>query len=113
MSITSSIVSITMHYSTTLTQKGQVTIPVEIRRSLGLKTGQKVAFVTKGDDVVIKPAKDFLSLKGSVSAIESVAKNKKEKKKKRYSDDEADKAMKSFMKKMYFYRNLLRSRKIV
>ncbi len=30
---------------TTLTRKGQVTLPVEIRRRLGLKEGDKVAFV--------------------------------------------------------------------
>ena len=31
--------------STTVTRKGQVTVPAEIRRALGLKRGDKVAFI--------------------------------------------------------------------
>ncbi|HYU17829.1 MAG TPA: AbrB/MazE/SpoVT family DNA-binding domain-containing protein [Chloroflexota bacterium] len=30
---------------TTVTRKGQVTVPIEIRRALGIKQGDKVAFV--------------------------------------------------------------------
>lgn len=33
--------------------KGQVTIPVEIRRKLGLKEGDKVVFVQQNDNVII------------------------------------------------------------
>ncbi|GHU81617.1 AbrB family transcriptional regulator [Clostridia bacterium] len=33
--------------------KGQVTIPVEIRRKLGLKEGDKVIFAEKGGDIVL------------------------------------------------------------
>lgn len=33
--------------------KGQVTIPVEIRRKLGLKDGDKVVFAEKGGDIVL------------------------------------------------------------
>jgi AbrB family looped-hinge helix DNA binding protein len=36
---------------TTLTRKGQVTIPVEIRRALGLKEGDKVAFTMEDGTV--------------------------------------------------------------
>ncbi len=32
-----------------LTSKGQVTIPIGVRRKLGLKTGQQVDFVIDGD----------------------------------------------------------------
>jgi AbrB family looped-hinge helix DNA binding protein len=35
----------------TLSNKGQVTVPVEVRRSLGLKTGDKIAFVLDNDQV--------------------------------------------------------------
>jgi antitoxin PrlF len=52
-------------YTSTLTQKGQVTIPVEIRRLLDLKTSQKVQFEVDGESVKIKPTDDLLSLKGS------------------------------------------------
>ncbi|MDF1490028.1 AbrB/MazE/SpoVT family DNA-binding domain-containing protein [Tessaracoccus caeni] len=34
--------------TTTMTSKGQVTVPKEIRELLGLKTGDKIAFVPLG-----------------------------------------------------------------
>jgi AbrB family looped-hinge helix DNA binding protein len=44
---------------TVVTRKGQVTIPVEIRKALGIKEGDKVAFVLEDDQVK-------LTRKGSV-----------------------------------------------
>ncbi|MCL5961191.1 MAG: AbrB/MazE/SpoVT family DNA-binding domain-containing protein [Chloroflexi bacterium] len=41
---------------TTLTQKGQVTIPAEIRSLLGLKPHDKVRFEIEGDVVKLRPA---------------------------------------------------------
>jgi antitoxin PrlF len=38
---------------TVVTRKGQVTIPVEIRRKLGLKEGDKVAFAMEADRVLL------------------------------------------------------------
>jgi AbrB family looped-hinge helix DNA binding protein len=38
-------------YKTTLTRKGQVTIPAEIRRAMGLKEGDLLAFVLDGEEV--------------------------------------------------------------
>lgn len=43
-------------HTSQLTRKGQVTIPAEIRRQLGLQQGDKVAFVQDGDTVTVKPA---------------------------------------------------------
>ncbi len=41
---------------TTLTSKGQATIPVEVRRRLGLEGGDKIAFVIDEDEVrVVRP----------------------------------------------------------
>jgi len=37
--------------TSTLTSKGQVTIPAEVRRRLGLHPGDRVAFVVDGDEV--------------------------------------------------------------
>ena len=37
--------------TSTLTSKGQVTIPAEVRRRLGLHPGDRVAFVVDGDAV--------------------------------------------------------------
>ncbi|MCL4418341.1 MAG: AbrB/MazE/SpoVT family DNA-binding domain-containing protein [Actinobacteria bacterium] len=42
---------------TTITKKGQVTIPVEIRHLLGFKAKDKVAFRIDGDNVRLAPAK--------------------------------------------------------
>jgi antitoxin PrlF len=44
---------------TVVTRKGQVTIPADIRRALGIKEGDKVAFVLEDDQVK-------LTRKGSV-----------------------------------------------
>jgi antitoxin PrlF len=41
---------------TRLTQKGQVTIPAEIRSRLGLKPKDVVRFELEGDEVKLKPA---------------------------------------------------------
>ena len=42
-------------YSTVVTRKGQVTIPAEIRRSLGLKQGDRVRFVQENGRVTLEP----------------------------------------------------------
>lgn len=45
------------HYST-ITSKGQLTIPQEIRKRLGLETGDRVEFVVEeGGRTVIRPAR--------------------------------------------------------
>ena len=53
---------------TTVTQKGQVTIPAPIRKALGLKRGDQVKFTLKKKVAQIKPAKKFsiMSLYGSL-----------------------------------------------
>lgn len=51
----------------TMTRKGQVTIPKVIRDRLGLKEGEKVFFMMRGEEVVLKVIKGtILELKGSV-----------------------------------------------
>lgn len=49
-----------------MTQKGQVTVPVQIRKKLGLKPGQKVVFNQEKGAARLKPAIDFFSLKGFI-----------------------------------------------
>jgi len=36
-----------------ITSKGQITIPIDIRKKLGLKDGDKVLFIEDGDKVVM------------------------------------------------------------
>ena len=44
-----------------MTRKGQVTIPVHIRRLLGLRTSDRVAFVVTGGRVEIAPAQSVVA----------------------------------------------------
>ena len=63
---------------TTITQKGQVTIPVDVRRLLRLKTGDQIKFtVGPGKEVKIKPIKRFsvMSLYGSLKPKTEYTKN--------------------------------------
>ena len=51
----------------TMTRKGQVTIGWAIRDRLGVKEGEKVLFVMRGEEVVLKVIKGtILDLRGSV-----------------------------------------------
>jgi len=54
----------------TITSKGQVTIPVEVRRHLGLDTGAKIAFVIDPDGVRVRPVRFTLeSIFGSIEPL--------------------------------------------
>ncbi len=57
----------------TVTSKGQVTIPVEVRRYLGLKTNDKVAFVIGTDGTVQIQAPRYptiASLRGAAGSLD-------------------------------------------
>ncbi len=41
-------------FLTTMTTKGQVTVPAEIRRRLGLRPGEKVSFEDAGDFIKVR-----------------------------------------------------------
>ncbi len=55
-----------MQFSSRITSKGQVTIPKKIRDDLNIKTGDVIQFVKKREDIVIKPVKTLLDLKGVI-----------------------------------------------
>jgi AbrB family looped-hinge helix DNA binding protein len=44
-----------------MTRKGQVTIPVEIRRLWNIKEGDRVDFIRDGDQVRIEPVGDVVA----------------------------------------------------
>ena len=46
-----------MRYSSTVSSKGQITIPQAIRDRLGLRTGDHVDFVIEGERTVIRPSR--------------------------------------------------------
>ncbi len=50
----------------TMTTKGQVTVPVDFRKMLGLSPNDRVIFTKKGKDIVIRKAVDILDLAGSL-----------------------------------------------
>jgi AbrB family looped-hinge helix DNA binding protein len=51
-----------------LTSKGQVTIPIAIRKKLGLKPHDQVVFEERDENtIVIRKAADLLSLAGSLA----------------------------------------------
>lgn len=57
-----------MQFTTSVTQKGQATIPAIIRKHLGIKTNSKVVFEVKNNEVILKSAEDFFAMKGSVKS---------------------------------------------
>lgn len=54
----------------TITSKGQVTVPIQIRRLLGLKPKAKVAFLQKKDGIHIAvPRYTLDTIKGAIPAL--------------------------------------------
>jgi AbrB family looped-hinge helix DNA binding protein len=43
--------------SSTISSKGQVTVPVEVRHRLGLKEGDRVEFVFESGRTILRPAR--------------------------------------------------------
>lgn len=43
-----------MTYNSTVTSKGQMTLPVEFRKKLGIKPGERVTVDLKGDKVIVQ-----------------------------------------------------------
>jgi len=52
----------------TLTSKGQITIPLQVRTALGLETGDRVEFMEAGDGqyMIMAATKSVLNLKGFI-----------------------------------------------
>lgn len=48
-------ISCTMYGVSTITQKGQVVIPADFRRALGLKPSTRVSFSLREQEIVVKP----------------------------------------------------------
>ncbi len=59
---------------TTVTQKGQVTIPLYFRDMFGIKTGSKVFFEEKDGFLGLRPAPDFFSYKGALAGSKRASK---------------------------------------
>lgn len=70
-------------YSSTITSKGQATIPAPLRRKLNVKPGQKILFVEQPNGVLINRIPDISELKGSLKPRIKV----------RYTDKKANEAI--------------------
>ncbi|MBI2334197.1 AbrB/MazE/SpoVT family DNA-binding domain-containing protein [Candidatus Daviesbacteria bacterium] len=81
-----------MFYHSSLTQKGQATIPVPIRQFLGLKPGQVVTFEKRGEDIL---------LQNQQKLIEELYGSLKPKVKVKYSDKKADEAIGKMLAEEY------------
>ncbi|HBN83285.1 MAG TPA: AbrB/MazE/SpoVT family DNA-binding domain-containing protein [Clostridiales bacterium] len=55
-----------------ITSKGQITIPIQIRKRLNLKEGDKVVFMTEGDNVIIENS-TRVAIKEAQKAFEGLA----------------------------------------
>ncbi len=52
-------------FQSTMTNRGQITIPAEIRERLHLAAGNKIEFMVKGEQIIMLPInKSIRSLKG-------------------------------------------------
>ena len=62
--------------SSTISSKGQVTVPIEVRHRLGLKAGDRLEFVFEDGKTVLRPARletnPFLAYLGVLPAFSSV-----------------------------------------
>lgn len=45
-------------YISTVTQKGQATIPIFVRNKLGIKPNGKVVFEQRGEEFIVKPVEN-------------------------------------------------------
>jgi len=48
----------------TISTKGQITLPARMRKQLGIKAHDRVVVETSGNSILIEPAADFFELKG-------------------------------------------------
>lgn len=54
-----------MTYST-ITSRGQTTLPVAVRRALDLKAGDRIIYEIQGDSVVVRPHSGAMAVFGSL-----------------------------------------------
>lgn len=57
-----------MTFTVTITSQGQISIPIQLRRKLGLDKNKKAFIREENGELVVKPIKDFLELGGSLKA---------------------------------------------
>jgi AbrB family looped-hinge helix DNA binding protein len=51
----------------TVTTKGQITIPMALRKRYGIRANDKVDFIVEGDRIILMPIKTLRDLRGAVT----------------------------------------------
>ena len=55
-------------HAVTLGRRGQVTLPSEFRKQLDLREGDRINFIRRGDELILRPVKQtLLDLRGSAA----------------------------------------------
>jgi antitoxin PrlF len=66
-----------MAFSSAISSEGQITVPLEIRKRLGLKTGDRVEFVVDDNRTIIRRAREpenpFLKYVGALPTFRGPA----------------------------------------
>jgi len=78
-----------------ITSKGQITIPVEIRKKLNLRTGDKVIFIEDGDKIIFANS-SMIALKEFQQAMKGEAE-----KQGIYSEEDLNKLVKEVRKDLW------------
>ena len=51
----------------TVSSKGQITLPAKIRMKLGIRSKDKVQFLVRDNEIIIKPLRSFRELRGTIT----------------------------------------------
>ena len=73
----------------TVTRKGQVTIPIELRRKFRIEESSRVQIIEKNGEIVIKKCPSFYDLAGTGAGEATVEELKKELDEMREEDNDA------------------------
>ncbi|MEK7079111.1 MAG: AbrB/MazE/SpoVT family DNA-binding domain-containing protein [Patescibacteria group bacterium] len=57
-----------MIQTSTVTQKGQITIPYLIRQKMAIETGSKVSFIFENEKLTLSPLPSFFDFRGSIKS---------------------------------------------
>ncbi len=60
-------------YTSTITPKGQITIPMDLRHQLGLQPGDKVTFHVKDDKIILTKQKNDIPWAGILQVNKRVS----------------------------------------
>ena len=51
----------------TVSSKGQITLPAKIRTRFGIRSKDKVQFIIRDEEIIIKPLRSFRELRGTIA----------------------------------------------